>query len=75
MKSNVLLVLLTGAVTLLAVNLMQGRFPQTAHARIMGNSWLLSCPGNVAICFAVNDSGEAFLLNAQNSRYLTTLKR
>ncbi len=43
MKSNVLLVLLTATVTLLAVNLMQGRIPPTAHAAFGNAEWQLAC--------------------------------
>lgn len=72
MKSNLLLILLTTAVTLLAVNLMQGRIPPTAYAAFGSVDWQVACSSQS--CYAVTDNGQVYWLIADMVKSLGALK-
>ena len=60
MKQNVLIVLLTAAVVLLGVNLLQGRLLPTAQAGFGGSVWTV-CEGMP--CWIIKDNNEIYSLN------------
>ena len=67
MKQNLIIVLLTAAVTLLLVNLLEGRFPPVAQAAgHSGNGWEIGC--TTLECYAVSAKGFVYKLQSGSSR-------
>lgn len=61
MKQNVIIILLTAAVVLLAVNLFEGRIPPRAMAAMEESAnWAVGCPQSEDVCFFADSKGDVF---------------
>lgn len=67
MKQNILIIPLAVVATLLLVNLVQDRFPPTAHAAIGAHEWTVACPSSGKgdrVCYAINMAGDVYIIRA-----------
>ncbi len=71
MKQNLIIVLLTAVVVLLAVDVFQGKYPPSALATSGGSEWTTCSPP----CMAINTAGEVFLLQASSVKFIEKAKR
>jgi len=62
MKPNIIIILLTAAVTLLLVNLMEGRIPPVAQAATERGPWTMGCPSDGS-CYVINRRGDVYSLS------------
>ena len=67
MKQNLIIILLTAAVILLAVNIFQGKYPPPAQAASGRSEWT-TC--QTPACFAINSAGEAYMINFRGIKHL-----
>ena len=72
MRRNLIIILLTAAVTILAVNVMMGNYPPIARAATDSNRWIMECNSND--CFAIDPQGRAFYLSIASMRELKVKK-